>query len=150
MKFSEIEVKLNLLDGRGSDAEYNAIKELSKLGDKFPELLLQKYRKSTKWGERSSCVYHSIKYAKEHSSSFQLGIEATKDKSKHVRYRACMLLAVAQKQEAITYLERLQNNADSASDALAAIDAIKHENHNYFIDRDHSGKVSLNVLRSHS
>lgn len=145
VKLPEIEAKLSLLDGRGSDAEYDAVRELSQIGDRFPELLLQRYRESKKWSERASCVYHSMKFAKENGSSFQLGLEATKDKSKHVRYRACMLLAVAQKDEAIAHLEPLLKNTVSASDALAAIDAIKHRNHHYFADRDHSGEVTLNV-----
>lgn len=145
MKLSEIEAELIKLDGRGSDDEYEAVKLLSKLGDRFPEILLQKYRSSKKWGERASCVYHSIKYAKESDSSFQLGIEATRDKSKNVRYRACMLLAIAQKDEAVVFLESLLNNTDSADDAAAAIDAIKNKNHHFFADRDHSGMVTLNV-----
>ncbi|MFT5219150.1 MAG: hypothetical protein ACI9LO_002141 [Planctomycetota bacterium] len=61
VELSEIEAKLKLLDGRGSDDEYEAVKVLSKLGDRFPDLLLQKYRVSKKWGERVSCEYHSIK-----------------------------------------------------------------------------------------
>jgi len=88
VKPSEIEDNLNKLDGRGSDDEYEAVKALSSLGSKFPELLLKKYRRSSKWGERISCVYHAIKYAKANDAAFQLGIEALKDKSKKVRYRA--------------------------------------------------------------
>lgn len=145
MKLPNIEAELNKLDGRGSDDEYGAVKVLSTLGDKFPELLLKKYRISKKWGERASCVYHSIKYAKKNNDSFQLGIEATQDKSKNVRYRACMLLAVVQKEEAITKLELLLKDIGSADDAAAAIDAIKNKNHHYFADRDRSGMVKLNV-----
>jgi HEAT repeat protein len=145
LKLPNIEAELNKLDGRGSDDEYGAVKVLSTLGDKFPELLLKKYRISKKWGERASCVYHSIKYAKKNNDSFQLGIEATQDKSKNVRYRACMLLAVVQKEEAITKLELLLKDIGSADDAAAAIDAIKNKNHHYFADRDRSGMVKLNV-----
>ena len=145
MKPSEIEHSLNMLDGRGSDAEYEAVKALSSLGGKFPELLLEKFRSSSKWGERASCVYHAIKYAKANDAAFQVGIEALNDKSKKVRYRACMLLAVAQRPEAIESLESLVNDADSEDDARAAIDSIKNKNHNYFVDREHSGKITLNV-----
>ncbi|MCP4935791.1 MAG: hypothetical protein GY927_16685, partial [bacterium] len=73
---SEIEKKLSLLDGRGSGAEYDAIESLNELGDRLPELLLEKYRHSKKWGERISCVYHAIKYAKANKAAYQLGIEA--------------------------------------------------------------------------
>lgn len=142
---SEIEEKLSKLDGRGSEAEYDAVKSLAALGQELPELLLQKYRRSKRWGERASCVYHAIEFAKNNDSAYQLGIEATQDRSKYVRYRACMLLAIAQKQEAITSLEVLLQNKDSVDDAKASIDAIKHQNQNYFVDRDHSDMVTLNV-----
>jgi HEAT repeat protein len=145
LKQVNIEAALKKLDGRGTDEEYEAVKILTALGDQLPELLLQKYRVSKKWGERASCVYHSIKYAKTSIGSFQLGIEATQDKSKNVRYRACMFLAIAQKEEAIPMLEPLLKDIDSADDAAAAIDAIKNKNHHYFADRDHSGMVKLNV-----
>lgn len=145
MEPSEIETQLRKLDGRGSDEEYMAVKILSALGDEFPALLLKKYRDSSKWGERVSCVYHAIKYAKSNDAAYQLGVEAIKDKSKKVRYRACMLLAVAQRQEAISSLESLSKDSDSKEDARAAIDSIKHKNHNFFADRKHSGKVTLYV-----
>ena len=90
-------------------------------------------------------MYHAIKFAKSHDSAFQLGIEGVKDKSKKVRYRACMLLAVSQRNDAITELQFLLDDPDSSADAKAAIEAIKHQDHNYFVDRDHSGRVMLNV-----
>ena len=145
MNKSEIAKYLNKLDGSGSDEEYQAIKSLSSLGDKLPSLLLKKYHSSSKWGERASCVYHAIKYAHKNQDAFQLGIESIKDKSKKVRYRACMLLAVSQNIKAIPYLKPLLNVSGSQEDAKAAIDAIENKNHNYFVDRDHSGMVTLNV-----
>ena len=42
----DIDEKLALLDGRGADAEYDAVKALSVLGLEFPKLLLAKYRNS--------------------------------------------------------------------------------------------------------
>ncbi len=145
MQQSEIEKKLSLLDGRGSGAEYDAIESLNELGDRLPELLLEKYRHSKKWGERISCVYHAIKYAKANKAAYQLGIEAIRDKSKKVRYRACMLLAVSQNKSSIAALEQLLNDKDSSEYAAAAIDAIENDNHHYFVDRDHSDMVTLNV-----
>lgn len=44
----DIDEKLALLDGRGADAEYDAVKALSVLGLEFPKLLLAKYRNSKK------------------------------------------------------------------------------------------------------
>jgi hypothetical protein len=145
MKPSEVNEALSHLDGRGLKKEYDAIRFLLAAGVNLPTLLHKKYKESKKWGERASCVYHSIKYAKNDEDAFQLGIEALNDKSKVVRYRACMLLSVAQNTKAIPYLEKLLTNEAYKPDALAAIDAIKHRNQNYFVDREHSGMVTLNV-----
>lgn len=150
MDIGEIEEYLKQLDGRGSDNEFSAVKELSCLGMEFPKLLLEKYRRSNKWGERASCLYHASKYAVSSPHAFELGIEALGDKSKVVRYRACLLLAIAQKTEALKALEDLVANPESSDDAKAAIDAIEQRNHHYFADRDHSGMVTLNVEQQYS
>jgi hypothetical protein len=110
--------------------------------------LLEKYKRSSKLGQRASCVYHATKYAKVNVAAYQLGLEALRDKSKVVRYRACLLLAVAQRPEAIPSLKALVISNLSREDALAAIDAIEHRNQHYFADREHSGKVTLNVSPS--
>ena len=141
----EIEEAFSKLDGRGSDAEFEAVDVLSKLGLQFPELLRARYLTARKWGERASCVYHSMKYAKVSQSACQLGIEALADRSKHVRYRACMLLALTQNEDAIHSLKKLLLNPESGPDAAAAICAIEHKNEHYFFDREHSGKLTLNI-----
>lgn len=138
------------LDGRGSDEEYDALDALRKEANDLPKLLLERYRVARKWGERASCVYHSVKYAKTNNSAFQIGIEAIRDKSAKVRYRACMLLAVAQRQEALASLEELLKNPASKEDAAAAIDAINGKNQDLFVDRKHTGKIQLKVPQVHS
>jgi hypothetical protein len=110
--------------------------------------LLEKYKRSGKLGQRASCVYHATKYAKANAAAYQLGLEALRDKSTVVRYRACLLLAVAQRREAIPSLRALVTSNLSRDDALAAIYALEHRNHHYFVDREHSGKVTLNVSPS--
>jgi hypothetical protein len=142
---TDIEQHLRKLDGRGSDSEFHAVKLLANLGDVFPKLLLEKYRSATKLGDRASCVYHATKYANSNEAAFTLGTEALRDRSKVVRYRACLLLAVAQRPEAICSLERLLSDPISGSDAKAAIDAIRNRNQHYFVDRDHSGKMFLKI-----
>lgn len=150
MNEEEIQKHLRLLDGRGSDEEYDAVERLKPLGLELPKLLREKYKNSRKWGERASCVYHAAKYAVASTDAFDLAVEALNDKSKKVRYQACLLLAVAQNPKAITSLENLLENEESAEDARAAMESIKCENHNYFVDRDHSGMVKLNVEQYHS
>jgi hypothetical protein len=56
--------------------------------------------------------------------------------------QACAILAYSLCEEAIPELEALlrHRSRETRADAAAAIDAIKHQDHNYFVDRDHSGK----------
>lgn len=145
MDEAQIKSLILLLDGSGSDKEHAAIESLSQLGSDLPCKLLERYRTAKLWGQRASCVYHSIKYAGYSDCSYQLGIEALCDKSKHVRYRACMLLAVAQTSLAIPHLEQLLSDRVSAEDAEAAINSILCKNHNLFVDRENSGKVTLKI-----
>lgn len=139
---------LNELDGSGSDKEFNAIKQLRQLGDELPKLLLEKYRAAKKWGERSSCVYHSIRYARCSSAAIKLGIEALSDRSRIVRYRACMLLACSLDKavlpDLINKVGAIKDD-ETLRDLRAAIDAIENENSDYFVDREHSGKVHLKI-----
>ena len=139
---------LERLDGSGSDSEWDAVFELrSRLGDQLPDQLLVRYQQAKKWQVRSSCVYHSVRYAGANESAITMALLALKDKSKVVRYRACMLLACSQRKD---LLGRLQEEVselpeETQSDVLAAIDAIESENQDYFVDRDHSGMVTLNI-----
>jgi hypothetical protein len=58
-----------------------------------------------------------------------------------------MLLSVSQQRTVLTDLRSALRTAAGASreDILAAIDAIESQNPNYFVDRDHSGKIQLNI-----
>ncbi|WP_097459089.1 hypothetical protein [Mangrovitalea sediminis] len=143
-----IEELLDQLDGSGSDREFNAVNELRKLDNELPKLLLEKYKLSKRWPVRSSCVYHAIRYARSSMESVQLGREALFDKSKVVRYRACMLLACALDESTMVNLkEALDTTKDpeTIADIEAAIDAVKNRNSDYFVDRKHSGKIKLKV-----
>ena len=144
----EIEELLDNLDGSGSDSEWSAVDELRRILDKdMPKYLLEKFRSARKWTVRSSCVYHAVRYAKESQEAINLGMEALKDKSKDVRYRACMLLAYSLRSDLLPELYRIASEipAVSRDDLLAAIDAIENKNHHFFIDRDHSGMMTLNI-----
>ena len=147
-ELSETERALNKLDGSGSDSEWAAIEVLRRLaGDQLPSLLLQKFRKATKAGERASCVYNAMRYARTIAAAVQLGREALADRAKSVRYRACMLLAYSQDRSVLKDLRVALSKvpAGSREDVAAAIDAIESRNHHYFVDRAHSGKVTLNI-----
>jgi hypothetical protein len=150
MNEDEIERLLNLLDGKGSNQEYDAIEEIRKIsGDRFPYYLHMKYRKSKRMAQRASCVFFASGYARSSEDAFQLGLEALHDKSQVVRYRACGLLAFAQNLRAMPFLrlalEKFESHQVTRADVSAAIDAIENKNHHYFHDRKHSGMVTWNV-----
>jgi hypothetical protein len=56
-----------------------------------------------------------------------------------------MLLACAQDRRALPALRAQAEHKDEQTrqDVFAAIDAIESSNHNYFVDRDHSGMITL-------
>lgn len=139
---------LNKLDGSGSERELGAVAELREMDIDLPALLLEKYRISKRWQIRSSCVYHSIRYARSSRAAVELGIEALLDESKIVRYRACMLLAYSLCIDGLSYLKQIKERTsclETIANTEAAIDSIENNNSNYFVDREHSGKILLRV-----
>ena len=140
---------LDALDGSGSEREWEAADRLRTiLDDDLPKYLLTRYRSQKSWKPRSSYVYHATRYAKQSEAAIKLGKLAVGDKSSVVRYRACKLLAYSLRRELLPFLEqRLSKAKDEKArgDIEAAMDAIVQQNHNYFVDRDHSGKVTLNI-----
>ena len=129
------------------DVNRGAIRELEKLGVDLPKVLLAHYRKSGAWRARVSCVFFAVPYARTSDDAVQLGIEALKDRSRIVRYRACSLLAYSFRDNALPYLRALLNHSDSSTveDACAGIDCIEHKNHHWFMDRGHTGRLEWAV-----
>jgi hypothetical protein len=145
---SEVVSIIAKLDGSGSNEEWQAMDHLQRIvGEKLPDYFLLEYKKAKHWKKRCSLVFHSLKYAKRSDAAVELGLLALFDRSKAVRYRACMLLAFARDKSALTTLKEalIRLPANSRGDILAAIDAIKSQNHHYFVDRTHSGKMKMNI-----
>jgi hypothetical protein len=89
-----------------------------------------------------------MRYARESDDAVALGRDALHDRSKVVRYRACMLLAYSLRRDALPELREVLQSLEGKAgheDVEAAIDAITRQNHHYFIDRVHSGKVTLTI-----
>ena len=63
------------------------------------------------------------------------------DRSKTVRMHVCEVLAYSLRHGAIPSLERFLGHpvAETRVTAAAAIDAIHHHNHHFYIDRQHKG-----------
>lgn len=146
---AELTELLKIVDGSGSDEEYAALEKLKEFPEKLPILLLQKYQRAKKAKERSACVHHATRYAKNSQAAFELGIIALGDKSRHIRHLACLLLAWSLRKDALEKLQGAEaacGNEETLEDIRAAIDAIENQNSNYFVDRAHSGMMTLNVL----
>jgi len=120
-----------------------AWEELGELGEAAVPILAQAYRGMRRWQGRAALVYYSIPFARTSRAAFELGLAAVSDRATLVRYRACMLLAYSLSAEALPALEQLLCHTDpkTVEDARAAIDAIQHRNHHYFVDRDHTGRM---------
>jgi hypothetical protein len=147
LESDEVARLLSLLDGTGSDREWRAVVQLREtLGSRFPSFLRETYAKSRKAGTRASCVYHSTRYARVSDDAIALGMAAARDRSKVVRSRAILLLAYSLRKDLLPFLQTLLEDAPHSSDVAAAIDAIENQNEHYFVDRDHSGKVTLTIM----
>jgi len=142
----EIRTFVAALETTPWSAEDAVWQNLKGLGARVVPFLAEAYPKMKKWQGRLSVVYHSMKYVRDHEVAFQLGVLATQDRSTMVRYRACMMLAYSLDERAIEPLQALLQHSDqrTADDAAAAIDAIEHQNHHYFRDRRHTGKIKWN------
>jgi len=141
-----IESLIDRLDGSGSEDNWAAAQELrSELGESLPDRLLLRYPTTKRWAARTALVYHCIRYASTSTAATDLALLALADKSRAVRYRACMLLACSQRRDLVPKLQVAAERVppDTKADLMAAIDAIESENQDYFVDRDHSGMVFL-------
>lgn len=131
--------RLDTKAGRQADEAWGRLRDL---GVAVVPYLAEAYRSFGKWQGRVSLVFHCIRYARVSDEAYRLGLDALSDKSTLVRYRACGLLAYSLRPAAIPHLEALLHHTDSRTieDAKAAIDAITHRNHHYFVDRGHTGR----------
>ena len=124
-------------------AEDEAWSILRPLGMEVIPYLLEAYPTFGKWQGRVSLVFHSVRYARVSEEAYDLGLLAIRDRATLVRYRACGLLAYSLRRDAIPHLESLLGHSDqrTSEDASAAIDAIRHQNHHFFRDREHTGQI---------
>lgn len=140
-----------LLAKLGGPDEYPAMKQLRAAVSDVPAALLAHYRTARGWRVRLSCVFFSLSYATSSDTAVSLALSALRDRSRHVRYRACMLLAYAQREDTLPALRdalATMPAGDPTGDLAAAIDAVTSHNHNYFVDRNHTGRVTMSIAMS--
>jgi len=142
-KIKEMVNQYELKSSYGTEPFFNEIKEL---GEQVLPYFLEAYPKAKRWQQRASFLYRAISYARTSEIAVKLGLLGLFDRSKEVRYRACMLLACSLRKDCLPSLHQALETAtgETISDIEAAIDAIESTNHNYFVDREHSGMIKLN------
>lgn len=131
---------------RINNGQINYVRRILK--NDFPVAILKVFRKIKSWEARQSALDAAIFYAREHSSAIELAAEGLKDRSSVVREAACALLAWSLSKESLVDLESAlshEKNSNVKESISTAIDAIFNNNSNYYMDRDHSGKVTWSV-----
>jgi hypothetical protein len=140
---SETEIR-RLVDevAAGPPASEAAWQSLRSLGPAVAPYLLEGYARTRRWQGRTALVFHAIGFARVSEEAYMLGQYALGDKSYMVRYRACMVLAYSLRTDAVSALTPLLQHTDARTreDATRAIDAIRYQNHHFFVDTSHSGR----------
>jgi hypothetical protein len=113
------------------------------MGNDLVALLAEAFPRIRKSEGRASVMRYVGRFSRESEIAFKMGVVATQDRSYAVRHYGCALLAYSLRPDALPILSCLVGHQDARTveDARAAIDAIKSKNHNFFQDRDHSGRV---------
>jgi hypothetical protein len=113
------------------------------MGDDLLTLFAEAFPRIRKSEGRASIMRYVGRFARESEVAFKMGTLAARDRAYAVRHYGCALLAYSLRAEALPFLTSLLKHAvrRTVEDARAAIDAIRSKNHNFFKDRDHSGKI---------
>ena len=104
-------------------------------------LLIESFPKVRLGQGRTSILFWLIRYARIRQDVVDLAVSALKDRSYSVRESACSILAYSLRPDVASSLAVLHSHKDpnTRADAAAAIDAISHKNHHYYMDRSHTG-----------
>jgi hypothetical protein len=113
------------------------------MGADLLSLLAEAFPRIRKWEGRASIMRYVGKFSRENDVAFKMGAIAVADRACDVRHYGCALLAYSLRAEALPTLRALLCHSDrrTIEDAKAAIDAIKSRNHNFFQDRNHTGRI---------
>jgi hypothetical protein len=116
------------------------------IGDDLLTLFAEAFPRIRKSEGRASIMRYVGRFSRDSEIAFRMGTAAVQDRAYAVRHYGCALLAYSLRADALPILTSLLKHADrrTVEDARAAIDAIKNKNHNFFKDRDHSGKILWN------
>lgn len=119
------------------------------LKDLLP-LMVDAYPRVTLGAGRAAILSRLLRHARGNPKIISLAVSALNDRAYIVREHACSILAYSLDDNAIPSLVPLRSHKDpkTVADANAAIDAISHSNHHFYVDREHTGSVRWGVKPS--
>jgi HEAT repeat protein len=134
-------------DTRDNAARDAAWRQLRDLGERLLPFFEEFFGRAKRLEARRDIAFHCIRFARTNDAAFRIGLAAVNDRSTIVRYRGCCVLAYSLRRDALLALQTLLSHSDAKTvgDARAAIDAIQHKNHHYFIDREHTDQMFWDV-----
>ncbi len=90
---------------------------------------------------RIHIMFDLIPLARRDPRVVEIAKDRLQDRSAAVRMHACEILAYSLRHDAIPSLEQMLAHpvAETRVTAAAAIDAIQHQNHHFYLDREHKG-----------
>jgi hypothetical protein len=105
--------------------------------------LIQAFPRLTKPAARLMVMFWLCRLSRQIPEVVDLAVTALGDKEYLVRRHACASLAYSLRNDAIPPLRKLRKHPDpqTRGHAAAAIDAITHQNQDYWYDRDHEGDI---------
>lgn len=123
-------------------------KIMNLLNEKYPEFVLEMFNDIRHAPVRDLFICSMLHFVRHSEVAVNVAVIGLKDKSMTVRYNAAAALAYSLDPSVIPILEAATKKEPKNENRMtyeAAIDAIEHQNHNFFVDRDHSGMVTWEV-----
>jgi len=147
MDDDQIRTLVARFDTNDNSVRNEAWQQLRELDERVVPFFEDFFGHAKKLAARRDIAFHCIRYARTSEAAFRVGLLAIGDKSTIVRYRGCCVLAYSLRRDALAALTGLLDHSDAKTveDAKAAIDAIRNQNHHYFVDRGHSGQMFWEV-----
>ena len=149
MKLPTLDELLKVLDLKeDSDVCSNMIELRNKYGlDNLVDLYAQAFYVIKNFPARREIAYWVGRYVKHNENVFNMALLGLNDKSYIVRYHCCGIIAFSQRTDSLDHLNKVKDhkNVKTREDIVAAIDSIQNRNHNYFVDREHTGTFKFDL-----
>lgn len=109
--------------------------------------LVRSYPRVRRGHGRASILFWLPRFARSHPQVVELAVAALQDPTCQVRSEACAILAYSLREDTLPSLAPLlaHTHPKTRADAAAAMDAISHRNHHFYVDRAHTGSTFWGV-----